>query len=109
MKIKVTYEHIAKGQPKSGSKCPIACAITEATGKYVSVGFGGAWIHDRHVAIPAIAEYFIKTFDEDPSTATPFEFEFDYPEPVKLSDAVHHRTIFAAAGEHKSELVDTLS
>jgi hypothetical protein len=86
MKIKVTQEHIDKGCPQLGRKCPIAYAIFEATGKRVVVGGRSVWFESKcHIPLPGIAAYFVITYDRG-CNVSPFEFDLDYELPLKLAD-----------------------
>jgi hypothetical protein len=87
MKIKVTQHNIDKGTPKYGTHCPVAHAITEATGRLSIVGRHSVWFMggDEHVELPCEAQYFIIAYDRG-CDVSPFEFDFDYELPPKLTD-----------------------
>lgn len=74
MLIKVTQEHIDKGERGSSCNCPIAMAIGELTLSPVSVG--GAVVCTRLVnyPLPVSARLFICEFDNG-GHVKPFEFE----------------------------------
>lgn len=96
LKVSVTQEDIDHGQA-GGRKCPVALALTRATGRNVGValsyfGFYEVEIKAFGPAIPLPEEVtkFIHAFDETrmpsrikPETTEglkPFEFEVDLPE-----------------------------
>jgi hypothetical protein len=79
MKIEVTDEHIFQGQPNNDELCPIALALTEATGVQWKVRYKTAWKSTsdrRHRHLPASAVEFVKAFDAKESVE-PFSFEID--------------------------------
>jgi hypothetical protein len=77
VRIDVTKKDIDRGHQGSGTGCPIAWALYEATGEYFSVG---TWLcHDGHglaAALPIQASNFIMRFDHKGKVSVePFSFE----------------------------------
>lgn len=79
MKIQVTQKHIDDGKAGSCMTCPVALAITEATGYKVKVN----QLHIRFIDFyrlyptPVSVYTFIRLFDETNLKPDPFEFELD--------------------------------
>lgn len=83
-KIKVTQDHINKGQPHAACYCPIALAMLgmgfddiEVVSNRVSGEIDGSYYG---ADLPVEARSFVLTFDDDPrdESLQPFEFEVDF-------------------------------
>ena len=81
MRVKVTQEHIDRGEPLSVRKCPIVLAIQDKDdieGALVSNSFARLVYKDgsptRRFKLPPWAIIFIDDFD-DGRTVKPFEFD----------------------------------
>lgn len=79
MRIKVEQRHIERGRRYMVDGCPLALAISEATGKDVVVCITTAYFADgRAAALSKRAETFRERFDCD-MHVEPFEFELGEP------------------------------
>jgi hypothetical protein len=79
VKISVTQEHIDKGERWSFHSCPLALAVTEASGNLAGVGTESIYpnwdkIGLTKITMPAEVANFRSRFDES-SPVEPFEFE----------------------------------
>jgi hypothetical protein len=77
MIVTVLQRHIDKGVPGDCHCCPLAKAISEATGLNFMVIVFGAHCGNLHVDLPKIARDFRYSFDEG-EKVEPFQFEIDY-------------------------------
>lgn len=86
--IHLTEKHIKVGQPQSCSCCPIALAITEATGfQYIRVTPGEVKCYDNtpkdqpkllwYAVFPFEVTRFIHNFDSYVQDLKPFSFEIE--------------------------------
>lgn len=77
MKISITKEEIKEGKPRNGVSCPVALAITKATGiKRISVAGPWAVLNDRvQVNLPHNVYLRILRFDNPKGKMTPFSFD----------------------------------
>jgi hypothetical protein len=87
MKINVTAQHIAKGQPAHGTKCPVGLALKTAGFKVNLVTSDWLYVIPHGgVRTPPVARAFIKRFDRTPkATFAPFSFEVPWKAPRKKS------------------------
>lgn len=77
MKIEVTDEDIARGEPRSALACPIACALRRAGMLDVSVSLTSITVgHLTYKPMPPEAKAFIRDFDAG-APVTPFAFSVD--------------------------------
>lgn len=78
IKIKVTEEHIDKGNQADCYSCPIALALKEASQELGTPEVCGYMVYwpKKIGTLPHKAREFIRKFDKD-RTAQPFEFEID--------------------------------
>lgn len=76
MKIKVTQEHITKGQCWEPKCCPIALALIDVGFKKVRVCIGRIEINRKFYSLPQEARKFMTSFDTN-LNVQPFEFEFN--------------------------------
>lgn len=83
MRIHVRPHHIAAGKREDCEACPIALALTEATGRQGwEVGDSQAWLWApmvlRHYPLPDVATRFVHDFDAG-RPVRPFSFEVEGP------------------------------
>jgi hypothetical protein len=86
--IRVTADHIKRGEPQDSEKCPIALAMKEQRGDYVDVDGCHAWYHPPGndggaltADLPEEARKFVDRFDHGDETAGPFEFTVEWRDP----------------------------
>ena len=91
IKVKVTYQDLAEGIPRSGTDCPIAISLRRQGFNVVSVSdysvfrvSGGDTVSSP---LPSVATKFIHDFDDGVPVA-PIEFELDYPEDEKVQEEI---------------------
>lgn len=75
MRIYVTKDDIAQGQPCNSGKCPIARSLRRRFPKaFVSVGPKGCMLGETLLELPKAAQRFVNRFDSNPASARPFYF-----------------------------------
>jgi len=77
MQVSVTADHIDKGIPHCGDRCPVALALNDAGLAEVFVGLYEICYTEGELATPVVVQHFIKAFDEDDKAVKPFSFNLE--------------------------------
>lgn len=94
MKIQVTQEHIACGNPVDTTSCPVALAFCEAVPNCNSWSvecdkiYFGIGDTDYMIRLPEEAVSFITCFDDSALRAEARPFEFEVPELDEIRNAI---------------------
>jgi hypothetical protein len=79
VRIDVTQQDIAMGEPKKCGRCPIALAIKRVVSGPVLVFDESVWANGGQADLPTTAKDFVTAFDFG-NPVHPFSFDLDIPE-----------------------------